>query len=427
MGFKELGVACDFVCYTKHPFDYPETISNPRLILASTRLAKITQGYSKFNPLKILLSTLSKSVAALWIFYAIFRYDVFIFGFGRSLLPLNLDLPILAMMGKKTIMNFAHGSDARAPYVNGAYQQQDGQEQLQADFLKTQTQRIVRRYRRVEKGVSLVIGAPYSNSTFALKKYVNIFSIGIPCVARELMAGNVDPRVASVNANQASTRMHAPVRILHSPSNPASKGTVYIRRAVENLQKRGYSIDFHEITNRPNHEVLLEIQECDFVVDQIYSDSPMAAFASEAASYGKPAVVGGYGLEPLKDHIPAHMLPPSLTCMPDEVESAIAEMIDNVELRLDLGERARSFVRLQFSPTSVASRFMDILHDQIPDEWWVDPLSIEYLHGFGQSDITTQGNIRRLISVYGIHALKLGHRPKLESAFKSFADSETLR
>lgn len=42
----------------------------------------------------------------------IWSHDVFIFIFGSSLLPYNLDLPILKLLGKKTIMRFV-GSDIR--------------------------------------------------------------------------------------------------------------------------------------------------------------------------------------------------------------------------------------------------------------------------------------------------------------------------
>jgi hypothetical protein len=41
-----------------------------------------------------------------------FKYDIFHFHFGFSLLPNNLDLPILKLFGKKTLMHY-WGSDIR--------------------------------------------------------------------------------------------------------------------------------------------------------------------------------------------------------------------------------------------------------------------------------------------------------------------------
>ena len=64
-----------------------------------------------------ILSRLGKN---LWAINAIFKYDIFIFGFGQSLLRSNLDLPILKLFGKKIISNLCHGSEARPPYIDGA-------------------------------------------------------------------------------------------------------------------------------------------------------------------------------------------------------------------------------------------------------------------------------------------------------------------
>jgi len=47
----------------------------------------------------------------------------------------------------------------------------------------------------------------------------------------------------------------------------------------------------------PNHAVLEELGKCDFVIDQAFADYGMAGFATEAAWFGKTAVVGGYQSE----------------------------------------------------------------------------------------------------------------------------------
>ena len=66
-----------------------------------------------------------------------------------------------------------------------------------------------------------------------------------------------------------------------------------------------------------------------FEIDQVYCDTPMAGFATEAAWFGKPAVVGGYGFDYLKTYVPEGMWPPSKTCHPDKIENAIESLIVN--------------------------------------------------------------------------------------------------
>ena len=111
------------------------------------------------------------------------------------------------------------------------------------------------------------------------------------------------------------------------------------------MKKKGYPIDFVIIQGKTHSEVIYEIEHCDFIVDQAYSDTPLAGFATEAAWFGKPAVVGGYGINFLKNYIPKDMWPPSKICQPQDIEQAIESLIINIEARCSLGKKAYDFVR----------------------------------------------------------------------------------
>ena len=89
-------------------------------------------------------------------------------------------------------------------------------------------------------------------------------------------------------------------RILHAPSNPNFKGTEEIRNTIKCLKNENIDFEYIEITNASNEKVLAELKACDLVIDQLYSDTPMATLAAEAAYCGKPTIVGGYGFEELK-------------------------------------------------------------------------------------------------------------------------------
>ena len=89
--FKELGVEVDYITYNKHPFSY--SVDKCLNFSEKSTLVKIVMVINNFI----------KSIVS---------YNYFFFMFGQSLLPYNLDLPILKLLGKKTGMIFL-GCDIR--------------------------------------------------------------------------------------------------------------------------------------------------------------------------------------------------------------------------------------------------------------------------------------------------------------------------
>jgi glycosyltransferase involved in cell wall biosynthesis len=265
----------------------------------------------------------------------------------------------------------------------------------------------------------IVVGAPLSTSHYSRKKFVNIFAIGLPYCADQ-----VDDHGVEQVDSEFSSRSNESVRILHSPSHPAAKGSASIEQAIAKLKRKGYSIDLIMLRNRPHAEVIREIQLCDFVVDQVYSDTPMAGFATEAAWYGKPAVVGGYGLRYLKEFVPEGMWPPSKICHPEDLVETIEELVRNRDERLKLGTAAMNFVRNNWSVSAVARRYHNLLNEAIPRGWWVEPHLVTYLEGAGQHEEQSRENIRRMVERFGVASLKMSHRSDMELAFLNFANAK---
>jgi hypothetical protein len=415
-GFKELGVEHDFVVYTSHSFGYGGESKRPILLRIADWFNQLRNERSFFLT-KVISIISMRLFTYFWGITALFRYDVFIFGFGESLFPNNIDLPILRFFGKKIISNLSHGSEARPPYIDGSYLSKEGDLSSISEIysLVLRNKKILTKHL---KYADLVIGAPYSSSQFAKNTFINYLNIGIP------ITYNHSKKVNSTSVNFEYKSFEKKIRILHSPSNPVSKGTRLITKAIENLKSKGYLIDFILIHNRPFHEVLLEIQQCDFVVDQIYSDTPMAGFATEAAWFGKPAVVGGYGLVKLKRFLPDDMWPPSKISHPDFIEEAIEDLLISKDNREKLGNAAQAFVRDKWNAVEVAKKYLCLIKGEIPLDWIVNPMDIEYLEGVGQSVSRTKLTIRQLTSAYGVDALQLSHRPELESLFMKFANEQ---
>jgi glycosyltransferase involved in cell wall biosynthesis len=318
----------------------------------------------------------------------------------------------LKALNKKVISNLSHGSEARPVYIDGAIQNIDNglyPSLKQLNRIAKKSKNMVSRH---EKFVSYIIGAPFSTSHFSQKKFINSFILGNPSLANNL----VDSKFNLNNKNPNES-----IRILHSPSHPIAKGTPIIQNAILNLKKKGYKIEFILIEGLPNSKVVEEIKKCDFVIDQIYSDTPMAGFATEAAIYGKPSVVGGYGFKYLKEIIPEEFFPPSKICLPHKIEEAIESLILDKKQRVFLGKAAQDFVREKRDSTEVARRYLRIIEDDIPENWWLHPNEVIYIEGAGQSLNVTKSNIQNIIKKNGIKGLQLRHNPKLEEAFLKFS------
>jgi hypothetical protein len=415
-GFRAIGVECDFVTYTPHPFSYGG--ETQKSILLS--LARFFNGFrgklGRPFVLKSLIALPGEVFGSIYGIYAIFAYDVFIFGGGHSLMTWNIDLRLLKLMGKIVISNIAHGTDARPPYINGTYQSKDGRFQPTTNQLLSYSKNRRKKVAVIERYSNVVLGAPFSTTHFSCRRLVNTFAIGVPLNSEDPGDSTIDHAIPMTH-----TVPLLDVRILHSPSHPAAKGTPLIVQAVSNLKLKGHKIELIMLQNKPHAEVIREIQLCDFVVDQIYSDTPMAGFATEAAWFGKSAVVGGYGFDYLKTLLPESMWPPSMTCHPDALEQAIEDLIVNREKRLQLGVKAQGFVRANWNTTAVARRYLRLIEGDIPEKWLLDPKSVVYLEGCGQPVERTQEIIRRMVAKFGVESLQLSHRLDLERAFLEFA------
>lgn len=416
-GFKGIGVACDYISYSSHPFGYGGETRAPLVL----RLAKFFDALSKTGRgprfVRTVLAWPGAALSALWGVFAIFRYDVFIFGFGHSLIPgRNWDLAILRWLGKTVISNVAHGSEARPPYINGSYQSEDGAIQPRVGWLARRTRLWRSRLRRIEEYSDVVVGAPFSTAHFAEKEFVNWFALGVPLMPSDECRPGREGLVRE--AGQDGKRL---LRVLHAPSHPAAKGSIKITEAIERLKQKGYDLELISLHGKPHASVVEEMQKCDFVVDQLYSDTPMASFAAEAAWFGRPAVVAGYGLDRLKSFVPEGMWPPSRTCRPGEIEGAIEDLIVDSEERLRLGKEAQDFVHDKWTAAAVARRYLRLIEGDVPKEWFVDPYKIIYLEGVGQPVERTKEAVELMVEKYGVQSLQLSHRPDLEKAFLEFA------
>ena len=146
-------------------------------------------------------------------------------------------------------------------------------------------------------------------------------------------------------------------------------------------------------------------------------------FSTEAAWFGKPAIVGGYKLKELQEMLPESIRPPVQICTPGNIEDVIENFIKNEDLRLDLGLKAKMFVRSKWTSKEVAIRYLKLIKNEIPDAWWVEPLNCKW----NRSHKKLRNVISKIISEYGIKSLQLSHRPDLENQFLESSQGKFAR
>lgn len=420
-GFNELGIEALHVPLQGHRFKYADTRSLPLL----GRMASFCVQRRVGTPRKRRLAralwlvpvTLSRILLFLW---AVTKFDVFILGGGSSFFRLA-ELPLLHVLGKRIVYVF-HGTDARPAYIDGFFHELPPYSQsvdisavperpVIADAYIRASRARKRYVRMVEPWATAVVCVP-SYAQFLTRPFYNFLAIGIPI--------RLD-WVPELNQEAASGK----VRILHAPSQRDAKGTLGIRKAVESLRLKGLPIDYTEISGRPNAEVLKQIARSDFVIDQLYSDTPMAGFATEAAYLGKPAVVGGYYAEVMKEDLPGESIPPSLFCLPEHIEAAIEKLTQDSLFRADLGRKAMGFVRGHWNARAVAARFLRLVEGSAPSEWRCESARLHYLGGAGLHETRVRQNIKAVVDRGGVSALQLDDKPQLRRRFLGFAQGET--
>jgi hypothetical protein len=338
--------------------------------------------------------------------------DACLFIGGRGFIGYPLDYLVLRLFGKKVI-HFYVGTASRPRYLSG----------FARDVLKAeeppvkQTRKLVRRVLRQSKRVkavarfaSMVVENPLCGH-FHPKPFINYFQLGVP-VGRYFGEPDSD---GPTNQHDEATR------VFHCPSAPEVKGTHAIVATMERLKGDGHSIDFVNRSGIPHPEVLDEIRGSHFVIDQLYSDAPLAGFATEAVALGKTPIVGGYGWEILRQGLPLKLFPSSAVCHPDALGDKILELAKDPAKSEVMAKEARGFLNTEWSGIAFSHRISQLLTGKIPDDWWIQPSDVCYLHGMGLSESEVRRILCWVIDLEGEDALCLNHLPNLKQNMIRFA------
>jgi hypothetical protein len=251
----------------------------------------------------------------------------------------------------------------------------------------------------VERYATAIVSHP-SYAQLHRRPFVSFLEIGIPRALGSPAAGPPE-------------RTGPPV-VIHAPSHPEAKGSRVVRETMDRLHDRGLEFVYDEVQGVPNGVLLERLQRADLVVDMVWGDTPMDGLAADAAWFGCPTVVGGYGWSELRAVTAEDSYPPSECCAPEELEDAIAALLVDPVRRRELGKAARDFVTTRWSAEVVAGRFLRLLDGEPPAEWLCDPSDLRYVLGWGQPAERTRELVTSVVARAGVPALGLADKPDAE-------------
>jgi hypothetical protein len=400
-GFDAIGIPCDHYVLAPDEFSYGE--SDYFLAPAFRTAARLFRGRTRLA--RVAMSAATATLRGTAFFHALARCDVFILpGFGGYLGFFELGL--LRLLGKRTVVVYL-GSDARPPFFSGRHLD-DSAGLVEPRVARVEAVSMLRRIRRVERNAHAIVNHT-ATAQFFERSFTKLLALGIPAIP--------DPRVGAAATAERSlpqAGVFDVCRVLHAPSRPIAKGSAKIRKIVQELRDEGDAIELVELVGVPNQTVLAELAACDFVVDELYSDSPMAALAAEAARFGKPTVVGGFYASQFAADNAGLPIPPSLFVAPDDMKGAIRRLVRDRQFRKELGVAAQAFVRDVWSGAATAERYLLMLGDRQPLEWVCCPAEVAYIHGWGLSTEQWRTQVAAYVEALGPGALLLGHAPELE-------------
>ncbi len=298
------------------------------------------------------LKTWQKIIKVLRYFWRFIHHDAFIFLYGDTLLPYNLDLPILKLLRKKVIMWFI-GSDIRhyelfeaaakkagVKYYFGMYDDREKLSNLKAK------QRMIK---RVERYADYILSFPDMSQLLTRRYYY----LSVPLDIQNIRYNNIpNPR---------------PI-VVHAPSDAVKKGTSYVVKAVEQLKKEGYDFEFHLFQNMPNKVVRETLSKADIALDQFFGHA-VGVFGVEAMAAGC-AVLGGN--IPEFSHRPGV---PVIHTDPDNIYQNLKLLLENPKLRQELGEKGRKYVEKYHDSRRVAADILELLSGNTENLISYDPNS----------------------------------------------------
>ncbi len=382
----------------------PAPAAHPRIHWLFSRHVEWISGCNQM--LQPILQAIVKIIAFLFVLR---KANACLFIGGKGFFNQPLDYYLLRLCGKRVVHMYV-GTASRPRYLSAYAERALSGNPSSGKRLIRRIKRQKRRVARISKAASCVIENPLCGH-FQPRPFVNYFKLGMP----------ININKAPVHGAMQPPSNGRKTRILHCPSQPKIKGTDRITSVLNGAELDRLNAELVVLTGVPHQQVIDEINRCDFVIDQLYSDSPLAGFAAEAASYGKVPVVGGYGWEELGETLTSNDIPPTALCHPDNLLQTVEALCGDAAARAQQSEALHTFLSEgEWSGRRFAEKLGAVLCGNVPDDWMVDPRSIRYRHGVGLSEEQAKAIAVQVNDAGGLAALGLRDNPQLEAEYPAW-------
>jgi len=161
------------------------------------------------------------------------------------------------------------------------------------------------------------------------------------------------------------SRFDAPERIvvLHAPSNPTVKGTALVREAMNRICAERPNVEYCELTNASNTEVLAAIDEAHIVLNQFYAYVP-GVFGIEAMARGAAMLCSA---DPrLEPDLGSEATGAWLVTPHEHIYEQVSALLDDPRRMRDQAVRGNRWARDHASESASASALARVL-DEIAD------------------------------------------------------------
>ncbi len=265
----------------------------------------------------------------------LFKYEYFHFHFGESLLPFNLDLPVMKLFKKKMVMEF-WGSDV-LQLDKAIHYTLFSMKELKEIFPKINDQKKRKKLAKISRYIETTIVGDYSLLPFSPKSMV----------VRQAFDISKLPYVGAKSTGKQ-------VMIVHAPTNRKIKGTKYIIETVKRLKKEGYKVNLQLVEKMPNREAMETYKKADIVVDDLLQ-GPYGIFAIECMALGKPILCRRD--EKLEKYYQAL---PIINTSPENIYKNLKYLIEHPRIRERLGKEGRIYVKKNHNAVNIARKLLKI-------------------------------------------------------------------
>ncbi|MCB0402023.1 MAG: hypothetical protein KDD41_08055 [Flavobacteriales bacterium] len=307
-------------------------------------------------------------------FHCITHYNTFHIYRGQSFFILGLDLPLLKLFGKKILMIYT-GTDTRLlkdveekrnPY-SGLFQFSFSPETKwpKNPILRRFKEFFVFRYNHPKfdnrKKQLMRWNNLWVDKVFAIRgNYANAAYIMNPAkIIKDININNIGVgKLDNIKSPDLVSTKDIPV-LVHATTNRDVCGTKYIIEAVDQLKREGLHFEFLIVENTPYQEAKdIYENKADVIIDQMIVGD-FGTFCIEGMIYGKPVVC--YLMDDLvQNHYPDC---PIVNANIDNLAEKLKGLIENKQLRIDLGKAGINYVKTNFDANVICDQMMDVYRE----------------------------------------------------------------